>query len=93
MTFTSIRSWAKTHGYQVKKIIHTDPDDNTKTANEYHWSKSDNNDPNNSGVASSVSKVARDIYNHMTDNKWVEYQKEYQERLDKGEIDYSNGLY
>lgn len=91
MTFTSVRSWAKEKGYSVKKIEVTR--DDGSTANEYHWSKSDSNDTNNSGVSPSVSKVARAIYNHMTDNKWVDYQKEYDERKSKGEIDYEKGLY
>lgn len=30
-----------------------------------------------------VSKVALAVYNHMTDNKWVEYQQNYQSEMDK----------
>ena len=91
MTFTAIRSWAKTHGYSIKKTVIDNG--NGSTTNQYHWSKSDSNNPSDSGISSSVSKVARAIYNHMTDNKWVEYQKEYDERISKGEIDYEQGLY
>jgi len=38
-----------------------------------------NDDPNISGVELSVSKVARAIFNNITDNKFVEHQKQYEE--------------
>jgi hypothetical protein len=82
MKWSEIRRWAKDKGYTVVK----DKDDN-----QYYWGKLDSNDPNASGVARSVSKLATQIYNHMTNNKWVEYQKEYQEKFNpkiENPIDY-----
>lgn len=73
MLWTNIRSWAKSKGYETIK---------DKEDNQYYWAKLDSTDPNASGVAKSVSKLATDIYNHMTDNKWVEYQAEYKEKLE-----------
>jgi len=72
MLWKEIRSWAKNKGYDTIK----DKDDG-----KYYWAKLDSDDPNASGVAGSVSKLATQIYNHLTDNKWVEYQKEYQEKF------------
>jgi hypothetical protein len=66
MTFSIIRSWAKSRGYSVKKEI-----------NQYCWSLIDNNDI--CGVSKSVSKLARDIFNHITDNRFVEHQNKYKE--------------
>lgn len=74
MLWKEIKSWAKSKGYETVK----DKDDN-----QYYWAKLDANDPNASGVAPSVSKLARAIFNHITDNKWLDYQKEYQEKLEK----------
>ena len=70
MTITEIKSWAKTWGYSIIK----DKDDSINGAS-YYWAKND--DPSATGVSLSVSKVARDIYNHMTDNKWVDHQDNY----------------
>lgn len=75
MLWTEIRKWAKSHGYEVLKDK-GDEEKNEKV--QYYWSKID--DPQASGVSPSVSKLARDIYNHMTDNKWIDYQKEYMEK-------------
>lgn len=73
MLWTEIRSWAKSKGYDTIK---------DKEDNQYYWAKIDSTNPEDSGVAKSVSKLAFAIYNHMTDNKWVEYQKEYKEKLE-----------
>jgi hypothetical protein len=78
MLWKEIKSWAKSKGYETIK----DKDDG-----QYYWAKLDSSDPNASGVAKSVSKLATTIYNHMTDNIWVEHQKEYQKKLElKNEI-------
>ena len=58
-------------------IIKDKGDEENGTTTQYYWSKED--DVNATGVAASVSKVATAIFNHMTDNKWVEYQKEYKD--------------
>lgn len=73
MVWKEIKSWAKSKGYETIK----DKDDG-----QYYWAKLDSNDPSASGVARSVSKLATAIYNHMTDNKWVEHQEEYKEKLE-----------
>jgi hypothetical protein len=68
-----IKTWSKSKGYETIK----DKDDG-----QYYWAKLDSNDPNDSGVARSVSKLATQIYNHITDNKWVEHQTKYKENLE-----------
>lgn len=72
MLWSEVKRWAKDKGYDIVK----EKDDSINGAT-YYWMKSD--DHNISGVAPSVSKVATAIFNSMTDNKWVEYQKERQE--------------
>lgn len=67
---TEIKSWAKTWGYSILK-----EKDDTVNGASYYWSK--NNDPNVTGVELSVSKVARAIFNHLTENKWVEHQQKH----------------
>ena len=68
-----IKTWSKSKGYETIK----DKDDG-----QYYWAKLDSNDPNDSGVARSVSKLATQIYNPITDNKWVEHQTKYKENLE-----------
>lgn len=70
MQITEIKSWAKTLGYTIIK----EKDDSINGAS-YYWAKND--DPSATGVSLSLSKVARDIYNHMTDNKWLDHQNNY----------------
>lgn len=72
MLWKDIKTWSKSKGYETIK----DKDDG-----QYYWAKLNSSDPNDSGVARSVSKLATQIYNHMTDNKWEEYQKEYKEKF------------
>lgn len=69
---TEVKTWAKNWGYSIIK----EKDDSLNGAS-YYWCKDD--DPAATGVALSVSKVATAIYNHMTENKWLDHQKEYQE--------------
>lgn len=73
MLWTEIRKWAKDHGYETLK-------EKENEITSYYWAKLDT--PDASGISKSVSKLAFDIYNHMTDNKWLEYQKEYKEQLE-----------
>jgi hypothetical protein len=73
---TEIKTWAKTWGYSIIK----EKDDSVNGAS-YYWCKND--DPNVTGVAPSVSKVALAIFNNMTENKWVEHQKQYREIEDE----------
>ena len=67
---TEIKSWAKRWGYSIIK----EKDDSVNGAS-YYWCKND--DPNVTGVAPSVSKVALAIFNDLTENKWVEHQQNY----------------
>jgi hypothetical protein len=69
MTISEIKKWATTKGYEVIK----DKEDGL-----YYWAKLDAG-PEASGVAKSVSKVATAIFNHMTDDKWVEHQTKCKE--------------
>jgi hypothetical protein len=69
MLWTEIRKWAKEKGYQTIK------EKGDEEGAQYFWSKIDN--PESSGVAKSVSKLARAIFNDITNNRWVEYQTEY----------------
>ena len=71
---TEIKSWAKTWGYSIIK----EKDDSLNGAS-YYWCKND--DPNITGVSFSVSKVATDIFNNLTENKWLDHQKTYLDNL------------
>jgi len=66
---TEVKSWAKSCGYSIIK----EKDDSVNGAS-YYWCK--DSDPTATGVALSVSKVATAIYNHMTNDKWLDHQKE-----------------
>lgn len=77
MLWTEIRSWAKSLGYDTIK----DKDDG-----KYYWAKLDDVNPDNSGVASSVSKLAKAIYNHYTNNRWIDHQTEYNNSLNDSTI-------
>lgn len=80
---TEVKSWAKTWGYTILK-----EKDDTENGASYYWCKND--DPPVTGVALSVSKVAAAIYNHMTNNKWLEHQKEYKENQETKKITISD---
>lgn len=80
---TEVKSWAKTWGYTILK-----EKDDTENGASYYWCKND--DPSVTGVALSVSKVAAAIYNHMTNNKWLEHQKEYKENQETKKITISD---
>jgi hypothetical protein len=82
---SEVKKWAKTHGYT---IIKDKGDEEKGESTQYYWSKE--NDINATGVAPSVSKVATAIFNHMTDNKWVEYQKEYRENQEYKKFEVSD---
>lgn len=81
MLWKEIKSWAKSKGYETLK----DKDDN-----QYYWAKLDSSDSNASGVAGSVSKLATAIFNHMTNNEWVEHQQQYRETLELKKINVSD---
>lgn len=68
MLWTEVRKWAKEHGYNTIK---------DKEDGKYYWAKTESKDPNDSGVATSVSKLARAIFNHITNNKWLDHQNQF----------------
>lgn len=72
MNFLEIKRWAKDQGFSVTK-----EKDNSTNGASYYWMNNTNNSI--SGISLSVSKLARDIFNSISDNKWLEHQKEYQE--------------
>jgi hypothetical protein len=69
MLISEIKKWAKEKGYEVIK----DKEDGL-----YYWAKLDAGSEA-SGVAKSVSKVATAIFNHLTEDKWVEHQTKFRE--------------
>lgn len=81
MTISEIKKWAKSLGYDTIK----DKDDG-----KYYWKQSDSNDINNCGIASSVSKLAKAVYNHYTNNKWLDHQKAYEENKEAKRISLTN---
>ena len=65
-TFTELKRWSKEKGYEVLK---------EKGTEVCVWTKID--DPSVSGIEETLSDTATAIFNHMTDNRWVEYQEQY----------------
>jgi hypothetical protein len=64
MLWSEIRRWAKDKGY------HTEKRDSS-----YFWHRLDN--PEACGTTASVSKLALAIYNHLTNNQFIEHQQNY----------------
>jgi basic membrane lipoprotein Med (substrate-binding protein (PBP1-ABC) superfamily) len=74
MLWSEVKRWAKDKGYETIK----DKGDEEKGDKvQYYWSKIDS--PSSSGVSPSVSKLARDIYNDITNGEWIDYQILYKE--------------
>ena len=88
MKWSLIKSWAKENGYTSFREK-TDRVDNPNEY-DYYWGRAD--DPSVTGVAISVSKLAKDIYNHMTDNRFVEHQQRYEEQLSQQDIQHDTGF-
>lgn len=80
---TEIKSWAKAWGYTVIK-----EKDDSENGASYYWAKND--DPMITGVAPSVSKLATAIYNNISENKWVEHQKQYLENKEDAKFSTSD---
>jgi hypothetical protein len=76
MLWSNIRSWAKEKGYKTSrsKVVSQD-NGNEEAEYNYVWSKLD--DENIQGEASSVSKLAKAIYNNITEGIHIEYQQQY----------------
>jgi hypothetical protein len=76
---TEIKRWAKDHGYSIIK----EKDDSVNGAS-YYWCK--DTDPNVTGVALSVSKVATAIFNDLSENRWLDHQKQFQENKEEAKF-------
>lgn len=72
MMISEVKRWAKSQGYEIIK----EKDESVNGAS-YYWAKQD--DVLATGVALSVTKVATAIFNHMTNDKWTEHQKQFLE--------------
>jgi len=83
MLWSMVKKWAKEQGYETIK-----EKDDSVNGHSYYWSKID--DPQVSGVSLSVSKLAKDVYNSITDNKWVDHQVEYQKNKEIAKFDVSD---
>lgn len=64
MLWKEVKNWAKSHGYE-----------SSKNEDSYSWYKISNNTI--CGEAKSVSKLARAIYNNITNNQWIEHQNNH----------------
>lgn len=74
MGIKEIKKWAKSFGYTITKEKQSDD------LVQYTWFKDDNTSIN--GIERSVSKVAKAVYNHISNNQWLDYQKTYAETKD-----------
>lgn len=61
MLWSEVKKYAKNNGYET-----------LKEEDGYYWSKIDN--PAMSGVSKSVSKLAKDIYNQITNGDFIDHQ-------------------
>lgn len=64
MLWKEVKRWAKENGYECSK--HDD-----------HYSWFNVSDPSLNGNEKSVSRLAKTIYNQMTNGKWIEHQNSY----------------
>lgn len=78
MTISEIKKWAKNLGYSAAK---------NKEDNKYYWKKSDSDSVDDCGVTTSISKLAKAIFNHRTNNKWIDHQEEYKKNLQPKKIE------
>ena len=85
MNWTNIKRWAKDKGYKVDR----EKSDNVDNPYNYEWYLVDN--PARKGTINSLSKLAMDIYNDITDNKHIEHQKRYRQQQLQKEINYDFG--
>ena len=85
MNWTNIKRWAKDKGYKV------DREKSGDEANPYNYERKLLDDPARHGTTNSLSKIAMNIYNDITDNKHVEHQKRYAKEQSEKEVDYNYG--
>ena len=58
-----LKQWGKNHGYTIDG-----------SGEKWYWKFNTDASVHGSGTK---SQVAKDIYNHITDYVWVEYQRQY----------------
>lgn len=68
MMWKEIKTWATSKGYKVDRK----PIDGVEKKYLYSWWYNDIE-----GVAYSTNELALNIYNHITDNKFVKHQENY----------------
>jgi hypothetical protein len=68
MLWKEVKTWATSHGYKVDR---TKVEDQENSYN-YVWETE-----SCSGVANSTFDLAKDIYNHITSDQYLEYQTIY----------------
>jgi ribose 5-phosphate isomerase RpiB len=68
MLVGEIKSWAKKNGYIVKTVKGVG----------YEWNKEGMDEKN---TDDDLNEMARKIFNEITDNKFLEYQKEYKSNI------------
>lgn len=90
MLWSHIRSWAKEKGYKSDRTKLSKDTDEEETHYLYRWSKI--SDESINGEASSVSKLAKAIFNHITNNAHIEYQMEYLSKLESEDINYEKPI-
>lgn len=77
MIWKEIKTWATNKGYKVdRKSI-----EGQDKKYVYSWKYNDVE-----GITYSTNECATMIYNHMTNNEFVEYQKEYEKTKVKEDI-------
>lgn len=72
MLWSEVKRWAKDKGFEVVK-----EKDDSINGTSYYWAKMDNTDI--CGLSLSVSKLATDIFNVITENKYKEHQEKFKE--------------
>lgn len=83
MQWSLIKSWAKDNGYTSFR----EKTDGQPNQYDYYWAKED--DPTATGLATSVSKLATQIYNHITSDKYMQYQTDFKEGSAKEDINHN----
>lgn len=84
MTWSIVKTWAKDQGYKANREKNESDTNNSYT---YIWSKID--EPDICGTTTSLSKLAAQIYNNITNNKYVEYQTHFKEKKNQEDIDHN----
>jgi hypothetical protein len=68
MLWKEVRTWATSHGYKVDRSKVKDQENSYN----YVWEAE-----SCSGVANSTFDLAKDIYNHITNDKFLNHQTDY----------------